>query len=463
MFDDSILGAPAHSNGRFGKSVAMDGDCVISGAPGPEELSGALTGGAYIHRRSTSGVWTQETELIEPTPALWDQFGWSVAIRDEVAIVGAPLRDSCGVGVNCNVGSAFVYRFNTGNGWQFEQEIAASDPAFGDEFGFDVAIEGDLLAVSAPFDDDNGSTSGSVYVFRRNSLGLWTQRSKLISSDGQAQDFFGNSVAISDGLIVVGASGESSFGASSGAGYVFVDLGGDNWVQQDKLVADDAFAGDQFGFDVAIDGDRIVAGAPLSDASCAGFLCNGGTAYVFAQQPDGGWSQETRLFADDTISSDFFGFGVGIAGPAVIASAVREDDQGNSAGAAYIFRRNDAGIWEQRAKLTDPNGRAGDELGFSAAISGIRAVAGARLDDNGCGVNGAGVPFNCDTGAVSIWTLGSLGNPNIADVNADGVVNGADLAALLTQFGMDGPADLNGDGVVNGADLAILLTNWGAV
>lgn len=460
MFDARVNGEPSLFNERFGHNVALDGAFLITGAPGPNEFTGSLPGAAFVHRRVAPGVWEQEARLTAPDPAPWDHYGWSVAIDGEVAIVGATKRDDCGKGVNCNIGAAYVFRRTAPGEWSLEQILFASDPAPGDEFGFSVAIEDNLAAISAPFDDDNGSTSGSVYIFRRDGAGVWSERAKLISSDGQAQDFFGQAVSIDQGTLVVGASGESSFGASSGAAYVFEDAGGDQWMEIDKLVANDAFAGDQFGFDVAIDGDAIVVGAPLSDASCGFFLCNGGAAYVFRRSLQGTWNQESRIFPQDTAFSDFFGFAVDISGDALIATSVREDDAGNSAGAMYTFQRAESGVWIEQLKLTAPDGEAGDELGFSGAIDGVLGVAGARFDDAACPSNP-----NCNSGSVYAWSLRQFGDAAPGDLNADGVVNGADLATLLSVWGTDGQAagaDLNDDGVVNGADLAALLANWGA-
>lgn len=456
MFDARLNADLPFFNERFGKEIDIDGDVVITGAPGPDEFMGTQTGAAYIHRRTGPGAWFQEAKLTQPDPALWDHFGWSVDLDGDVAIVGAPKRDDCGKGVNCNIGAAYVFRHTAPGVWTLEQTLIASDPQAGDSFGFDVAIEGDVAAISAPFDDDNGSTSGSVYVFRRDGGGVWQEIDKVISSDGQASDFFGQSLAIGGGTLVIGASGESSAGGSSGAVYVFEESAPNDWTEVDKLVANDAFQGDQFGFDVDIDGDAIVVGAPLSDASCGSLLCNGGATYVF-RRVGGDWNQEARLFPQDVFFSDFFGFAVGISGDSIIASSVREDDEGNSAGAAYIFQRTAPNVWSEQLKLTAPDGQAGDELGFSAAIDGVISVAGARFGP--CPSFPA-----CDAGAVYAWTLGPFGNTMPSDLNSDGVVNGADLATMLSVWGTDGlntGADLNGDGIVNGADLATLLAKWG--
>lgn len=457
-FDAKVNGNPTSFNNQFGREIDIDGSFMITGATGPNEFTGSFSGAAFIHQRLGPGDWVQEAHLTQPTPAPWDFFGWSVDLDGEVAIVGAPKRDGCGVGENCNTGAAYVFRRDQTGSWSLEQTLTASDPASGDEFGFDVAVEGELIVVSAPFDDDNGSTSGSAYVFRRDGGGVWTERAKIITSDGAVNDFFGQSIAISNGELAVGASGESGAFGATGAVYTFQDQGSDSWIETDKLVADDAFQDDQLGFDVDFDGDLIVAGAPLSDSSCQGLLCNGGAAYVFARDQQGDWSQEMRIFPDDVANSDFFGFAVGISGETVIASSVREDDEGNGAGAVYIFKRTAPGVWSELIKLTADDGQAGDELGYSAAIDGVIAVVGALRDDVAC----PGNP-NCDSGSAYVWSLRQLGDAAPGDLDFNGAVNGADLANLISVWGTTGMgtgADINGDGVVNGADLATLLGNW---
>ncbi len=151
----------------------------------------------------------------------------------------------------------------------------------GDRFGISVAILGDTVVIGAYRDDDNGSNSGSAYIFDRNNSGLnkWGQVKKILPSDGAYDDEFGHSVAVSGNTVVVGAYLDDDSGSNSGSGYLFDrnDGGGNNWGQVNKILASDGAAGDQFGISVAISGDTVVVGANLDDDNDS----SSGSAYIY--------------------------------------------------------------------------------------------------------------------------------------------------------------------------------------
>ncbi|MCH8345108.1 MAG: FG-GAP repeat protein [Planctomycetes bacterium] len=160
-------------------------------------------------------------------------------------------------------------------------KILAFDGAAGHNFGFSVSISGDVVVVGAYFDDDNGRDSGSAYVFVKP-RGGWvsmTQTAKLTASDGAADDQFGNSVSISGDVAVVGANVDDDNGTSSGSAYVFIKPPG-GWVtgtQTAKLTASDGALSDLFGSSVSISGDVVVVGASRGD----GIVADSGSAYVY--------------------------------------------------------------------------------------------------------------------------------------------------------------------------------------
>jgi hypothetical protein len=101
-----------------------------------------------------------------------------------------------------------------------QQQLTASDGAESDNFGWSVSISGDYAVVGAYGDDDKGSASGSAYVFVRSGT-TWTEQQKLTASDGASTDFFGHSVSISGDTAIVGADGNDDKGINSGSAYVF--------------------------------------------------------------------------------------------------------------------------------------------------------------------------------------------------------------------------------------------------
>jgi hypothetical protein len=267
-------------------------------------------------------------------------------------------------------------------------KLTASDGAAYDDFGYSVAISGDTVVVGTHYDDDNGFESGSAYVFERNQTGAdnWGQVAKLTASDAAADDRFGVSVAISGDTVVVGAWGDADNGTQSGSAYVFErnQTGADNWGQVAKLTASDAAAGDWFGYSVAISGDTVVVGAPGDDDNGS----QSGSAYVFGRNQTGAdnWGQVAKLTASDGAAGDWFGYSVAISGDTVVVGAPYDDDNGAYSGSAYVFERNQTGAdnWGQVAKLTASDAAAVDCFGISVAISGDAGaiVVGADWDDD---------------------------------------------------------------------------------
>jgi hypothetical protein len=148
-------------------------------------------------------------------------------------------------------------------------KIVASDGAAGDFFGYSVSVGSGRIIVGAYSDDDNGSNSGSAYIFDLNG----TQLAKIKPSDGAADDNFGKTVYVGSGRIVVGSQYDDDAGASSGSAYIF-NLNG---TQLAKIVASDAAAGDEFGTSVAIGSGRIIVGSWFDDDNGSG----SGSAYIF--------------------------------------------------------------------------------------------------------------------------------------------------------------------------------------
>ena len=235
-----------------------------------------------------------------------------------------------------------------------------------------------------------GSSSGSAYVFTRDTAGDltsgWTQVAKLTADDGAAEDYFGSSVSIDGDTVVVGANGDDDNESSSGSAYVFTrTTAGDlasGWTQVAKLTAGDGAANDYFGYSVSIDGDTVVIGAQETTTTKGD---DSGSAYVFARDTAGdlasNWTQVAKLTADDGAASDYFGCSVSIDGDTVVIGANGDNEKGSDSGSAYMFTRTTAGDlasgWTQVAKLTAGDGDAGDMFGYSVSIDGNAVVIGA--------------------------------------------------------------------------------------
>jgi lipopolysaccharide export system protein LptA len=317
------------ANDNFGNSVSISGDVAIVGAPYADPGGTTDAGKACIFRYNGTS-WIEEAILIASDKTAYDNFGWSVSISGDVAIIGASYADPDGTSA---AGKAYIFRYN-GTSWIQEAILTASDKAVGDYFGWSVAISGNLAIVGASYaDPDRTWLAGKAYIFRYNGTS-WIQEAILIASDKAIGDQFGNSVSISGNVAIVGANlGDSGGYTDAGKAYIF-RYNGTSWIQEAILIASDKAANDNFGTSVSISGDVAIVGANLADPSG---ITNAGKAYIFRYNGTS-WIQEAILTASDKAESDLFGNSVSISGNVAIIGAYHADSDGTTdAGKAYIF------------------------------------------------------------------------------------------------------------------------------
>ena len=163
--------------------------------------------------------WTEQQKILASDGSYADWFGNSVSINGDYIVIGALLDDDNGV----NSGSAYIFYYN-GTIWSQQTKLTASDGAAYDHFGRSVSISGDYAVIGAYGDDDNDSDSGSAYIFHRTGT-TWSEQAKITASDGVAGDSFGHSVSISGDYAVIGASGDDDNGSDSGSAYIYYNDG----------------------------------------------------------------------------------------------------------------------------------------------------------------------------------------------------------------------------------------------
>lgn len=343
--------------------------------------------------------WNQIIKSCASDRAADDNFGYSVAIDGNYAVVGAYWEDHDATGANplTNAGSAYVFEFN-GTTWNQVQKIVANDRNVGDLFGTSVAISGNYIVVGAHQEDENASgsatvsNSGSAYVYKNNS-GTWSFQQKIVASDRFTDDFFGQSVTIDGQYIIVGAWSEDenvaggATIAQAGSAYIFKNTA-DVWAQTQKIVASDRAAADYFGWSVSISGNYAVIGAYTEDENVggSGTMSEAGSAYIFLNTA-GTFSQVQKIVPTDRAASDFFGYSVDIDGSYLIVGAYTEDEDATGAdtklgaGSAYIFKNN-SGTWSQQQKIVNSDRANYDQFGITVSISGAYAIVGANLEDH---------------------------------------------------------------------------------
>ena len=368
------------SNDAFGFSVAIDGSTAIIGADGAAVNGNPGQGAAYVFTES-NGTWSQTAKLTASDGVAGDEFGDAVALYGNTAVIGAY---DVAVGGNSYQGAAYVFT-ESGGAWSQTAKLTASDGAAWSFFGSAVALDGSTAVIGADNAAVGGNSSqGEAYVFTESG-GTWTQRTVLTASDGAANDYFGDSVALNGSMALVGADGATINGnAAQGAVYVFTQSGG-NWSQAAKLTSSDGAANDYFGNSVALSGSTAVVGARYKTL---GGNIDQGAAYVF-DESGGSWSQTAELTAGDGGQFDNFGWSVALDGDTAVIGADDATVGGNSGqGAAYVFS-NSGGAWSQTQKLAASDGASYDTFGYSVALSGGTALIGAYTAAVGGNYTGA--------------------------------------------------------------------------
>ncbi len=348
-------------------------DSNATGVDGNQGSNGATnSGAAYVFVRNGT-TWSQQAYLKASNTDASDFFGRALAVSGDTVVVGADGEDSNAKGVNgdqsddsaTGAGAAYVFT-RAGTVWSQQAYLKASNTSAADGFGCSLSIAEDSLVVGAYAEDSVVVISGAAYVFVRNGA-TWSQQAMLKASYLDHSDEFGFSVALSGDILVVGAFHEDSNATGvngdesndnakdSGAAFVFVRSGA-TWAQQAYLKASNTDAGDYFGYAVAVSGEVVVVGALGEDSSATGVngdegdnsAVESGAAYMY-QRIGGIWRQRAYLKASNAEMSDRFGGACSVSGETVVAGAVGEasnatgvdGDQGDNsaaqAGAAYVF------------------------------------------------------------------------------------------------------------------------------
>lgn len=300
-------------------------------------------------------------------------------------------------------------------GFQETVKIVASDRASNDYFGGSVDVSGDYAIVGEICD---GLCAGAVYIYQKEVTGNWSQVQKIVSSDLTSNDFFGSSVSIDGDYAIIAAYGQdkNAYGAETldkaGAAYIFKRNTEGTWVQEQKIVASDRAAGDQFGHSASISGNYAIVGANFDseDADGNNYADGAGSAYIYKRdEMSGTWSEVKKIVASNRIADAWFGRAVAISGDYAVVGAYWYDSR---AGAAYIFQKNEGGTdnWGEIKVLEATDLEAGDWFGVSVDIYGSNAVVCAYNDDVTIGEtfveqSGSAFVFNKDQGGANNWGL----------------------------------------------------------
>ena len=433
--------APAQRDG-FGNSVAVSGSTVVVGAP-YDDTGATSAGSAYVFDTASGNLLRT---LNNPTPADYDSFGYSVAVSGSTVVVGTP-DDDTGA---WNAGSAYIFDVTTGNLLRTLNNPTPTSAQL-ELFGDSVAVSGSTVVVGAPHDDTGASSAGSAYVFDAATGSLLRT---LNNPTPAGYDLFGQSVAVSGNTVVVGAPRDDTGATYAGSAYVFdaatgnllraldnpssevddqfgasVALSGSTLVVGAPMSAGgryaghayiidattgnllrtlapggDTFGGEAFGHSVGVWGSSLVVGTPYSDfldSEHGIFILDRGSAFAF----DATTGNLLRTLNNPTPEdSDHFGFSVGVTESRVVVGAPGDDAGATDAGSVYLF---DAVTGSLLRTLNNPTPAAGDNFGYSLAVSGTTLVVGTPYDDTGADNAGSAYIFDAATGNL----LRTLNNP----------------------------------------------------
>ncbi|TDR23357.1 FG-GAP repeat protein [Marinicella litoralis] len=313
----------------------------------------------------------EQAKLLADDGMATDYFGAAVSLSGNWAVVGSIRHDA----VANDAGAAYVYEFD-GSFWVFKQKLTADDGASNDQFGYAVSISGEQIMVSAIRDDDNNGDSGSVYVFGfDHNANNWVQTQKLLASDGSNGHWFGFSISIQNNRAMIAANHENQLGSNAGAVYEF-NYVADTWQEGQKLLASDGDTLDQFGQSVSLSGDRLLVGAFYHDVNAEPV----GAAYVFDfDASSSSWLESQKLLSPNPESDGYFGFSVSLSGDRALIGAHQETGGAGVTGSAYLFDF-DGNDWNLTQHLTGDANGSGGQFGISVGLLGNRALVGASRE-----------------------------------------------------------------------------------
>lgn len=423
---------------QYGVSIHLHGDLAVVGARLDDSLR-PDGGQATVFRRDPEGIWLTEGILVPSSPRAGQRFGIEFAFEEGLIVVGSGESDLSG--------SVSVFELDVPSGeWQETHWLSPPDPQPSAEFGISLAVEGEWLVVAAPFADGSTESEGRVFIYRR--VGTeWELHQELTAIDPQPRDRFGRQVALGGDLLAgdilwVGADGDDTAAIDGGAVHVYrYEPAMDTWEFSQKILSSVPASGGRFGRTVTLssDGQRGAVGAPSQFI----FPSEPGTVELFtrAASGSGSWSS-LRVLTPGSMSSELMGplgaqpgWGVGdsidLVGDFLLVGAPKHPGGGR----AFLYRWDGTDVALLESLVVADT----DRFGFDVAVEVGSDSSG--LTDGWTALVGAPgddracvneVCDDCDAGAI-FWIEGAAGLVRFrrGDVNGDGVVDLGDAIGTL--------------------------------
>jgi hypothetical protein len=374
------VGGP--SSDWFGQSVDLSEGRGLIGSPRDEDL-GSFSGSAYVVEFDGS-VWSTSSKLIASDGGESDEFGTSVSMSNDRALIGAPRAD----GPNGRVGAAYLFELQNAE-WIEVAKFQDSLELGTNSFGSGLSVHGDRLMVGAPYEAMQGLPTGAVYIYRFDGVS-WSLEQRLAPASSVQSGSFGSSIDLQENRVAIGFPGDDEMGEQSGSVIVY-SYDGASWRLEQKVVAESGEAGDKFGLSVSLSGQRLLVGA-YRDKDSAGKRAGAGYIFEF----DGSkWNESARLIVPEP--SGFLGLGtsVSLSGDRAVLSGPVSESIEPFGGHAHIFDY-DGADWAYTARLVDPIQRFLSYFGYSSSFEGDLVLTGAFLADEAGPESGAAYVFVLD-------------------------------------------------------------------
>lgn len=382
-----LVPADAVTDGRFGVSVAIDGEIAITGAYWDDNNGFTAAGAVYVHYRNQGGTdqWGVVKKIIPSDPSNSKLFGWQVHLDNNILVVGAPTSDWS------DGGSAYVFYKDAGgtDNWGEIKKLTASDAAAGDEYGVETRIQNDIIVVGAHRDNNGvGSEEGSAYIYYRNQGGTdnWGEVKKIAAGDPDGGELFGYSIDLDGDIMAVGAYHDKNTVTYGGAVYIFEKNSGgtDNWGQTKKITTSVINTHDKFGIDVDLQGTTLAVGSWWHTHSSTTYA---GAAYIFDQNEGGtnNWGLQKKITVPVPNSWDWFGGSLALDGDNLLIGAERDDlGSTTNGGGMYLFGKDEGGTgnWGLKQEIKSDDMANNDRFGRQVAISGDYIIAGSYFADH---------------------------------------------------------------------------------
>jgi len=432
----------------FGYSVSVFGNTAIIGAPRGNG------GAAYIYTRDEDGVWSKQSKLSPSIGIISGEFGSSVYLTKDKAIIGAPNRGCLN---SAPQGAVYIFERSDENVWTQQAKLTPLDASPRINFGASVHIDSDTVLVGAPDCDHLNTETGAVYVYKHEPENSWSTQVRLTPPEEAPDDYFGSSIHMSGDLLIVGSPSDEGVGSA----YIFSRGSNGNWSQSSKLVPSDRSPGARFGFNTSIYGETALVGTSVRYNEG---LEDTDAVYVYELQASGSWAMVKKLSDENSSSGNSFGISTSLFEDIILVGS--EDDE------VHMYSKDSSGVWLKQGEIRVDSTSYHSTFGRSTSMAGNQAVIGDTTaeavyiiafdlnDDDGdsifnsidnCPTTANTEQLDSDddgTGDVCDQDDDNDGTPDVSDdlplndkesvdTDSDGIGNNADL-------------DDDGDGILDG-------------